>query len=82
MSQPCAFEGCDKRATRWEQVNIPPIVLVMRHPLETKSPVRAFCDSHYGEDECPAHVASEADGKICERCGIHIDSLRPPEEGD
>lgn len=28
------------------------------------------------EDNCPGHVASEADPKVCGRCGIHIDSLR------
>jgi len=28
------------------------------------------------QDACPNHVASDADPKICGRCGIHIDSLR------
>lgn len=27
--------------------------------------------------ECPGHVASEQDSKVCGRCGVHIDSLRP-----
>jgi hypothetical protein len=31
----------------------------------------------YTEENCPGHVASKADPKICDRCGIHIDSLRP-----
>jgi hypothetical protein len=29
------------------------------------------------QDNCPGHVASYADPKICGRCGIHIDELRP-----
>lgn len=29
------------------------------------------------EEACPSHVASVADPKVCGRCGIHIDSLRP-----
>lgn len=31
----------------------------------------------YAEENCPGHVASPANAKICGRCGIHIDSLRP-----
>lgn len=34
------------------------------------------------EGGCIGHVASAADPKVCERCGIHIDELRPPEEGE
>ncbi len=35
------------------------------------------------EQNCPGHVASERDPKICGHCGTHIDSLRPPEtQGD
>jgi hypothetical protein len=26
-------------------------------------------------EECPGHVASEADPKICGRCGVHINEL-------
>ncbi len=32
------------------------------------------------EDECPGHVASDADRKFCGRCGAHVDGLRPPED--
>jgi len=32
------------------------------------------------EESCPGHVGTEICPKICTRCGIHIDSLRPPEE--
>ncbi len=30
------------------------------------------------DDDCPGHVASASDPKVCARCGIHIDELRPP----
>ncbi|CDX20115.1 hypothetical protein MPLA_1190066 [Mesorhizobium sp. ORS 3359] len=29
------------------------------------------------QDHCPGHVASADDPKICGRCGVHIDELRP-----
>ncbi|MBN9066725.1 MAG: hypothetical protein J0H60_09730 [Rhizobiales bacterium] len=29
------------------------------------------------QDNCPGHVASCGDAKICGRCGMHIDELRP-----
>lgn len=28
------------------------------------------------QDQCPGHVASDEDAKVCGLCGIHIDSLR------
>lgn len=34
----------------------------------------------YAEEDCPGHVASEHDPKVCGRCGVHIDSLRPDDE--
>ena len=34
----------------------------------------------YTDQSCPGHVASDNDNKICERCGIYIDDLRPVEE--
>lgn len=34
----------------------------------------------FTEEACPGHVASENDPKVCGRCGIHIDSLRPHDE--
>lgn len=34
----------------------------------------------FSEDECPGHVASFDDAKVCARCGTHIDALRPPED--
>lgn len=32
------------------------------------------------DQDCPGHVASEADAKICGICGVHINALRPPED--
>lgn len=31
----------------------------------------------YTEENCPGHVASANDRKVCRRCGVHIDSFRP-----
>lgn len=31
----------------------------------------------YEENECPGHLASKDDRKVCVHCGVHIDSLRP-----
>lgn len=37
----------------------------------------------YREEECPGHIASEGNVKVCARCGVHIDDFRPDEwEGD
>ncbi|WP_054310000.1 hypothetical protein [Mesorhizobium sp. 1M-11] len=29
------------------------------------------------EEDCPGHVSSIMDPKVCGRCGTHVDSLRP-----
>ena len=29
------------------------------------------------QDACSGHIASAANAKVCDRCGIHIDALRP-----
>lgn len=42
----------------------------------------AECRGVPDEESCPGHVASENDPKVCGRCGVHIDSLRPPDDGD
>ncbi len=34
----------------------------------------------FDEAACPGHVASETDPKVCGRCGVHIDSLRPEDD--
>lgn len=35
----------------------------------------------FSEEACPGHVASDGDPKVCGRCGLHIDSMRP-DDGD
>lgn len=30
------------------------------------------------EADCSGHIASANDAKVCGRCGVHIDDLRPP----
>lgn len=34
------------------------------------------------ENDCPGHVASDGDPKVCGRCGVHIDSLRPDDPAE
>lgn len=34
----------------------------------------------YDEGSCPGHVASARNPKVCDRCGTHIDSLRPDDD--
>lgn len=34
----------------------------------------------FTEENCPGHVASAGDKKVCGNCGVHIDSLRPDDE--
>ncbi len=31
----------------------------------------------YSEEACPGHIASADDPKVCDRCGVHINELRP-----
>lgn len=33
----------------------------------------------YDEDDCPGHVASPTNSKVCQNCGVHVDSFRPSE---
>lgn len=33
------------------------------------------------EENCPGHVAAEHDPKVCGRCGVHVDSFLPDEQG-
>lgn len=54
-----------------ELVDLPPM------PIGGKPSDGAFDTT---EENCPGHVASAADQKVCRLCGIHIDSLRPPED--
>lgn len=34
------------------------------------------------EETCPGHVASNSDSQTCDRCGVHINELRPFDEDD
>ena len=34
------------------------------------------------EQDCPGHVATDHDPKVCARCGVHIDDLRPPDDDE
>lgn len=34
------------------------------------------------EDYCLGHAASDGDPKVCRHCGVRIDELRPPEDGE
>lgn len=34
----------------------------------------------YTDENCPNHVASPENRKVCAMCGIHVDELRPPED--
>ncbi len=43
-----------------------------RQPIAIATSPKQLMPEHL----CPGHVASPEDGKICDRCGIHIDSLR------
>lgn len=39
--------------------------------------INALAFFEYDEEDCPGHVAWERNPKVCGRCGVHIDSLRP-----
>jgi hypothetical protein len=36
----------------------------------------------YEEQDCPGHIEGVDDPKICDNCGTHIDSLRPPDDDE
>lgn len=36
----------------------------------------------FAEEDCPGHVASRADPKVCRHCGVHVDELRPDDPHD
>lgn len=38
--------------------------------LKTKRPYQ------FSQDDCPGHIASDRDPKVCGRCGTHIDEFR------
>ena len=49
---------------------------------QAHSVVSVSCAQIPDENDCPGHVASADDKKICGRCGVHIDSLRPPDDDE
>lgn len=44
----------------------------------TVGPIPLTIPYAFVESDCPGHVASKDNAQICERCGTHIDELRPP----
>jgi hypothetical protein len=34
----------------------------------------------FTEENCPGHIASANDAKVCARCAVHIDSFRPDDD--
>ncbi len=46
-------------------------------PHSTDAGLRGGLGRDEIDDDCPGHVACEADAKVCGRCGTHIDDLRP-----
>lgn len=61
-----------------------PLISAPDHPRWTDPQFLALAqhkqEAAMQENDCPGHVASANNPKICARCGVHIDSLRPPEE--
>lgn len=53
-----------------------------RRVLKASHSTRDRDDERVDEQSCPGHVASKDDPKVCGRCGVHIDSLRPDNEGE
>ena len=37
----------------------------------------SVCMPSFDDNSCPGHIASIDNPKICRRCGVHIDTLRP-----
>lgn len=44
--------------------------------MEVRVEFRKGAPATYAPEDCPEHVASDNDPKVCRRCGIHIDELR------
>lgn len=59
-------------------------VEVMGMAIRTLRPMLAMTHADLwplvDEQDCPGHIASVGDAKICGRCGVHIDSLRLMED--
>lgn len=77
--------GTHVMVTAWEPtpdelVRLAKGAFVYLRVLGTKHPP-VMIEVGYTEETCPGHVASKGDPKVCGRCGVHIDSLRP-DNGD
>jgi hypothetical protein len=46
-------------------------------PTNQTSPDLIARRARVAKKGCPGHVASKANAKVCDRCGTHIDELRP-----
>jgi hypothetical protein len=83
--------GCLKcGATSREQCRFPfaglagrPVDDACRYPPKRWiDPVRTLDEGfEFSEENCPGHVAAAHDPKVCGRCGVHVDSFRPDEQG-
>jgi hypothetical protein len=38
------------------------------------------CWYPFDEQSCPGHVSVPENPKVCRRCGVHVDSMRPEDE--
>lgn len=51
-------------------------------PVFVEPPLCSHCGHKHYPIDCCGHVASGHNPKICARCGIHIDSLRPDDDDE
>lgn len=65
-------------AYRAEEIQSDPIIL--KQAVDGVIAAAKKQAAAWDEEDCPGHVASSLNPKICRRCGIHIDSLRPEDE--
>ena len=47
--------------------------------LAKEETIREVMRRDEAAESCPSHIASAFDAKVCGRCGIHIEELRPDE---
>lgn len=72
-------------AHRAEHIQSDPAVLQkslddLKAACAKKPPAIDKAQLQWSEENCPGHVAWSVNPKICANCGVHIDSLRPPED--
>ena len=57
------------------------VVQRLQRALYAKAAARPSAGGYsFEEHECPGHVASDRDPKVCKHCGVHVDSMRPPDD--